>query len=279
LLNSNSILNSETNSVLNSETNSVLNSETNQQFNQWLAGVIDGDGCFLVSKAGYCSLEITMHINDEPLLLRIKQKLGGSVKPRAGLNAVRYRLHNNAGMVGVVNRVNGYIRNSVRLPQLERVCNQLKIDFIPPYKLDYNSTWLAGFFDADGTITFSLKNYGTNGKKHPQLSISVSNKKSLDLQMFVDRFGVIFTLIVVIMVISGISQVKKILIFSWIMLRQPLIFVVSNYIVYYLLKSIIILSLCAHLLLMPHLVWLRVGIALCYDGISTIKSNKFKNYI
>jgi len=177
------------NSILNSETNSVLNSETNQQFNQWLAGVIDGDGCFLVSKAGYCSLEITMHINDEPLLLRIKQKLGGSVKPRAGLNAVRYRLHNNAGMVGVVNRVNGYIRNSVRLPQLERVCNQLKIDFIPPYKLDYNSTWLAGFFDADGTITFSLKNYGTNGKKHPQLSISVSNKKSLDLQMFVDRFG------------------------------------------------------------------------------------------
>ena len=26
------------------------------RFNQWLAGLIDGDGCFLVSKAGYSSL-------------------------------------------------------------------------------------------------------------------------------------------------------------------------------------------------------------------------------
>lgn len=158
-------------------------------FNQWLAGVIDGDGHFGVSKAGYCSLEITMGTADEPLLLRIKQVLGGSVKPRAGYRAVRYRLHNTPGMINVVNRVNGHIRNSIRLPQLACVCNQLGIPFNQPYDLHANSAWYAGFFDADGTITYSLKEYGKNGYKRPQLSINVSNKHSVDLEMFVARFG------------------------------------------------------------------------------------------
>ena len=34
-------------------------------FNQWLAGLIDGDGCFLLSKKGYASLEIVMEIRDK----------------------------------------------------------------------------------------------------------------------------------------------------------------------------------------------------------------------
>jgi hypothetical protein len=33
---------------------------TNTKFKQWLAGLIDGNGCFLLSKKGYASLEITM---------------------------------------------------------------------------------------------------------------------------------------------------------------------------------------------------------------------------
>lgn len=167
---------------------------TLQGFNQWLAGIIDGDGCLLVSKAGYCSCEITMEVYDEPLLMRIKQVLGGSVKPRAGLNAVRYRLHNTSGMIELINRINGYIQNTVRISQLKRVCDlliihRLVIEYIPPQKLTLQSTWFAGFFDAEGTVTFSLKEYGTNGLTRPQLSISVSNKKKEDLLVFVDCFG------------------------------------------------------------------------------------------
>jgi hypothetical protein len=158
-------------------------------FNQWLAGIIDGDGCLLVSKAGYCSCEITMGIYDEPLLMRIKQVLGGSVKPRAGLNAVRYRLHNTPGMIELINSINGYIQNTVRISQLKRVCNSLGIEYIPPQKLTLQSTWFAGFFDAEGTVTFSLKEYGTNSLTRPQLSISVSNKKKEDLLVFIDCFG------------------------------------------------------------------------------------------
>lgn len=33
-------------------------------WNEWLAGLIDGDGSFNLSKKGYASLEITMDIRD-----------------------------------------------------------------------------------------------------------------------------------------------------------------------------------------------------------------------
>jgi len=56
-----------------------------------LAGFIDGDGCFLVSKRGYPSLEITTSSKDEEILIKIKNKFGGSIKSRAGVKALRYR--------------------------------------------------------------------------------------------------------------------------------------------------------------------------------------------
>jgi hypothetical protein len=51
-----------------------------KKFNQWLAGLIDGDGCFQLSKKGYASLEIVSHIRDKNCLYQIKQKFGGAVK-------------------------------------------------------------------------------------------------------------------------------------------------------------------------------------------------------
>ena len=40
----------------------LSNNDKDLKFKQWLAGLIDGDGCFLLSKKGYASLEITMDI-------------------------------------------------------------------------------------------------------------------------------------------------------------------------------------------------------------------------
>jgi len=51
-----------------------------RRFNQWLAGLIDGDGCLLVSKAGYSSCEITVALADERMLRIIQIKLGGAIK-------------------------------------------------------------------------------------------------------------------------------------------------------------------------------------------------------
>jgi len=160
-----------------------------KSFCEWLAGLIDGDGCLLVSKKGYTSLEITMDLNDLPCLKYIQNKLGGSIKMRSGAKAWRYRLHNKQGMIDLIHCINGSIRHSSRLKQLHQVCQQLDIPVILPSNLDKNSSWFAGFFDADGTITLKNYYYTKNNSYSVQLTIRVTNKLLQDVQWFKEVFG------------------------------------------------------------------------------------------
>lgn len=153
------------------------------KFCQWLAGLIDGDGCFLVSKDGYTSCEITMESCDEPCLRKLQNKLGGSLKPRSGVNALRWRMHNKIGMIALVNMVNGHIRHNNRLAQLHRVCLALNITPLTPNLiLDTNNAWFAGLFDSDGTININVSS-------HPQLTISVCNKHEINVKDLKIVFG------------------------------------------------------------------------------------------
>ena len=106
--------------VETSEATRPLSSKSldDKSWNEWLAGLIDGDGSLLISKSGYSSCEITMALHDEHALAIIKQKLGGSIKKRSGVKALRYRLHNNKGMIDLITRINGNIRHTSRLKQL-----------------------------------------------------------------------------------------------------------------------------------------------------------------
>ena len=153
------------------------------KFSEWLAGVIDGDGSLQVSKQGYTSLEITIGSEDLALLEYIKDILGGSIKPRAGVKAYRYRLHNRAGMISLIHCINGHVRHSARLVQLHRVCQNLNIPVVEPESININSSWFRGFFDADGTITYSIKN------NLPQLSVRVTNKLLVDVERYKRSFG------------------------------------------------------------------------------------------
>ena len=66
----------------------------NLTFREWLAGLIDGDGYFLLSKNGYNSCEITMDARDKKVLYIIQHKYGGSVKQISNANAFKYKLRN-----------------------------------------------------------------------------------------------------------------------------------------------------------------------------------------
>jgi hypothetical protein len=83
-----------------------------------------------VSKQGYTSCEITTSLEDEKALRIIQNKLGGSIKLRSGVKAVRYRLQNKEGMLKLIHKINGYIRNTKRLPQLHKVCSILNIETV-----------------------------------------------------------------------------------------------------------------------------------------------------
>lgn len=154
-----------------------------RKFNEWLGGLIDGDGHLGITQKRYTNCEITVELRDAKCLYLIKNKFGGSVKLRSGSNSIRYRLHNKEGMKVLVNAINGNIRNSKRLIQLEKVCILLGIDVIRPKDLTKDNGWFSGFFDADGTITMSIKN------GYPELSISVGNKYLVDIEDYEKIFG------------------------------------------------------------------------------------------
>lgn len=169
------------NSYINIDNNEINNiTKKNEQndpdyiFNTWLAGLIDGDGSFLVSKKGYVSLEITMDSRDIGALNLIKEKIGGSIKKRSNSNSHRYRLHHMKGILSVINRVNGYIRNPNRLLQLSKVCNIYDKKLEMPGPLTYNSGWLSGMIDSDGSIYLNL------ASKQIFISVTQKNKFLLD---------------------------------------------------------------------------------------------------
>lgn len=158
-----------------------INHSSDHHWREWLAGFIDGDGCFLVSKKGYASLEITVHTKDYLLLQDIKQHYGGSVKPRTGSDSVRYRLHNKKGLYKLCHHVNGFLRHHVRIQQFQKVCNCFHIVLKSSDCLSTEHGWFVGLFDADGCITL-------NHHKYPVITISVSQKFQYIPNFFFEYF-------------------------------------------------------------------------------------------
>jgi len=138
---------SETTCVTTKKMKKYENSNNDIAFKEWFAGVIDGDGCFLVNKKGYTSLEITVDQKDLYLLHYIQDKVGGgNIKLRSGSKSYRYRMHNKKGIMNVVTMVNGYIRHSIRKSQLHRVCSVINIPIQDTVNLTKDSHWFARIF-------------------------------------------------------------------------------------------------------------------------------------
>lgn len=151
------------------------------QFNEWLAGLIDGDGCFQLSKKGYASLDITLEVRDKSCLHLVKNKFGGAVKLKQGQKWLRYRLHHKKGLLELIASVNGLIRNPNRLIQLGKICDKYGVRLIYPSPLTYSNGWLSGFMDSDGSIYLNVSS--------GQIFITASQKSKLLLDPLVDLYG------------------------------------------------------------------------------------------
>lgn len=142
--------------------------KNNEQFGHWLAGIIDGDGSLLVSKAGNPEIEITLHEEDVKTLYKIKSILGaGKVTPRSNSKAYRIRIRNKEGVKNVINLINGKLLTPGKHQQLINICNILKITPIINNTFCSDNAWFSGFFDAEGYL--SIRNKYT-------LTLSVSQK-------------------------------------------------------------------------------------------------------
>ncbi len=122
-----------------------------------------------------------MEAVDERALQAVKAELGGSIKPK-GRNALRYRITTTRGMKGILSRLNGEIRNTVRVEQLKKLCLYFDVPYKEPSRLTRNHSWFIGFMDADGSITGNLE------KPDPQIAIKATNKASVNVEML-EIFG------------------------------------------------------------------------------------------
>lgn len=150
-------------------------------YNEWLAGVIDGDGNLNVSKSGTVRLNITMKDRDLILLEDIKSKIGGSIYKVSGVKAYKYQLSNLKGLMNLLLRINGNIRNPIRMLQLDKVCKHYGLSLIIPKNLTYNNGWLSGLIDSDGSIYIN--------EKIKRVSISVSQKNIYILDILQKVYG------------------------------------------------------------------------------------------
>ena len=168
-------------SVKTSSSDNLTTYSENLAFRQWLAGLIDGDGYFLLSKNGYNSCEITMDARDKKVLYLIQDKYGGSVKQISNAYAFKYKLRNRAGLIALINDVNGLIRNPTRLLQMNKLCVKFNIELKYANNLTFNDGWLSGFIDSDGSIYYS--------ESSGQAFIGISQKNKYLLEPLIHIYG------------------------------------------------------------------------------------------
>jgi hypothetical protein len=125
----------------------------------FLAGLIDGDGHFVIYKHTG-ALEIAGSLSDRPLFEQLLDRFGGSIGQTTRLG-IRYRLNSRnskkgrATFIELVEGLNGHVRNTLRVAQFKKLCKVLSIVYKPSGALTMEDGYIAGFFCADGTITMN----------------------------------------------------------------------------------------------------------------------------
>ncbi|KAM9955273.1 hypothetical protein ACTFIW_000197 (mitochondrion) [Dictyostelium discoideum] len=131
------------------------------QFNNWFAGIIDGDGNFDIRKLGekevLKAIRIKLHVRDIRILTRIQNELHiGRIRIDKNKLYALYIISTKMEMRQVIARINGLIR--LKVDSFERACKSLEINFKEAnYILEENDSYFAGLIDTDGTIVFNYK--------------------------------------------------------------------------------------------------------------------------
>lgn len=168
---------------------------SDEYFGHYLAGLIDGDGCF-----SRYAVTIAFNILDASLAYYIKGRIGyGTVKKIKNKNAVLLIIHKREGIETIINLVNGKLRTQSKIDAINKhMINVYKAPLNLKDKphlntsSDLNNHWLAGFLDADGSFQIKvLDRVEPNSKPciEVRLYIQVDQKTRLLLDLIKDNFG------------------------------------------------------------------------------------------
>lgn len=129
------------------------------KFNQWLAGIIDGDGNFDIrnvnKKKVLKAIRIKLHNRDIRILNRIRDKLHlGRIKEVNNKPYSLYIISTKEEMSYFLNLINGFIR--LKYKSFKLSCDLLNIPFKEPeYLLNKNDPYFSGLIDTDGSIVLN----------------------------------------------------------------------------------------------------------------------------
>ncbi|KAI9492761.1 homing endonuclease, partial [Zychaea mexicana] len=123
-----------------SNTKDTNGSDKDEDFNYWLAGLIDGDGTLSVYKSNAQVCEITLGEEDVKTLYKIKQRFHMSLLKRSKVKAYRWRVSIKLYVIDVLNSINGKLLTYSKHVQLVKVCNKLNIEPIITNKISKNNS-------------------------------------------------------------------------------------------------------------------------------------------
>ena len=129
----------------------------NNNFEYYLAGLIDGDGH--ISTMGH--IVIAFNLRDKRDAYYIRSLIGfGKIRQVKNKNAVNLIISNKKGIVHVANLIKDKIRHPVRIEQYnKRLFSELKLikqKTSTNNTINWKSSWFSGFCDADGHLRLYL---------------------------------------------------------------------------------------------------------------------------
>lgn len=152
-----------------------------ENFDYWLAGLIDGDGSLLISNKGYLSCEITLKDSEIQALYKIKKVYHGSVSQRINARAWRWRLCKFSHVVNLFKNLSDKFVSQSRFEQAMKFSLKLGIPATRALP-SLNNAWLVGFMEAEGSFKINSSTY--------QLDISIGQKDREVLDLIVKEFKV-----------------------------------------------------------------------------------------
>jgi hypothetical protein len=169
---------------------------TDKEFGYYLAGLIDGDGCFTEK-----SLIIAFSEKDTSLAYYLKSYIAyGNVYKIKNKKAVVFTIAHSKGLVKVLSLVNGKLRyeskinniNNKLIPYLNSLKSNPSLNSISLEKTnDLNNHWLAGFSDADGSFQIKIleRKKLDKTRKEVRLNFQIDQKTSKLLNLIKQNFG------------------------------------------------------------------------------------------
>lgn len=165
---------------------------SDEEFNYYLAGLIEGDGCISKEKISIC-----FHEDEIELLNYIQNYLNfgviSKIKDKKAYNLYFYK---KKEVINIINRINGKIKTEYKYNQLKNlmIYHNMEKDI---KNLDItsilNNHWLSGFTDADGSLQLKVIKRKRLDRKNiynvVKLNYQVSQKERFILEIIKNEIG------------------------------------------------------------------------------------------